>query len=113
MASPGQDRAGSVANKSNRAMNSLDSISGFAVVIGLDRSDRKVDLCQFSGSTCEPAWATVSTSPEALRDFFLQLRADFPEGRLGLCLEQPAGTRRLSSRPTPPGWERVHAFSLS
>jgi hypothetical protein len=29
--------------------------------------------------------------PEALRDFFLQLRADFPEGRLGLCLEQPAG----------------------
>jgi len=72
-------------------MNSTSSAPGFAVVIGLDRSDRKVDLCQFSGSTCEPAWATVSTSPEALRDFFLQLRANFPEGRLGLCLEQPAG----------------------
>jgi transposase len=72
-------------------MNSTASAPGFAVVIGLDRSDRKVDLCQFSGSTCEPAWATVSTSPEALRDFFVQLRTDFPEGRIGLCLEQPAG----------------------
>jgi transposase len=72
-------------------MNSTASAPGFAVVIGLDRSDRKVDLCQFSDSTCEPAWATVSTSPEALRDFFVQLRADFPEGRIGLCLEQPAG----------------------
>ena len=72
-------------------MNSTASAPGFAVVIGLDRSDRKVDLCQFAGSACEPAFATVSTSPEALRDFFLQLRADFPEGRIGLCLEQPAG----------------------
>jgi hypothetical protein len=64
-------------------MNSTASAPGFAVVIGLDRSDRKVDLCQFTGSTCEPAWATVSTSPEALRDFFVQLRVYFPEGRIG------------------------------
>jgi hypothetical protein len=82
LASPGQDHGG-ICRLATIAMNSTASAPGFAVVIGLDRSDRKVDLCKFTGSTCEPAWATVSTSPEALRDFFVQLRADFPEGRIG------------------------------
>jgi hypothetical protein len=73
-------------------MNSVELHPGFAVVIGLDRSDRKVDLCQqLPGSATEPTWATVSTSPEALRDYFVQLRTRFPKGRIGLCLEQPAG----------------------
>jgi transposase len=72
-------------------MNSVEPRPGFTVVIGLDRSDCQVDLCQFETPFSEPVSTTVSTSPEALRDFFLQLRADFPKGRIGLCLEQPAG----------------------
>jgi hypothetical protein len=94
LASPGQDPGG-ICRLATIAMNSTASAPGFAVVIGLDRSDRKVDLCQFSGSTCEPAWATVSTSPEALRDFFLQLRASFPEGRIDLAQANHRGILRL------------------
>jgi transposase len=72
-------------------MNSVGPLPGFAVVIGLDRSDRKVDLCELGSSLSEALWTTVSTSPEALRDYFNQLRARFCQGRIGLCLEQPAG----------------------
>src|SRR4051812_21385879 len=39
---------------------------GFALVIGLDRSDQKVDLCQLGGPHSAPRCSTVSTSPEAL-----------------------------------------------
>jgi hypothetical protein len=59
-------------------MNSVEPGSGFAVVIGLDRSDCKVDLCQFETPSGEPVPATVNTSPEALRDYFHELRARCP-----------------------------------
>jgi transposase len=72
-------------------MNSVEPGPGFAVVIGLDRSDCQVDLCQFETSSSQAVSTTVSTSPEALRDYFHQLRANYPAGRIGLCLEQPAG----------------------
>jgi len=64
---------------------------GFALVIGLDRSDQKVDLCQLASAQSLPRWSTVSTSPEALLACFEGLRANHPTGRIGLCLEAPAG----------------------
>src|SRR6188768_3777868 len=64
---------------------------GFVLVIGLDRSDRKVDLCQLAGAQSLPRRSTVSTSPETLLACFQELRASHPAGRIGLCLEAPAG----------------------
>ena len=66
-------------------------IPGFALVIGLDRADQKVDLCQLGGSQAASGCSTVSTSPEALLNWFETLRKDHPLGRIGLCLEAPAG----------------------
>jgi transposase len=64
---------------------------GFALVIGLDRSDQKVDLCQLGGSQAATHCSTVSTSPEALLSWVVNLRKDHPVGRIALCLEAPAG----------------------
>jgi transposase len=72
-------------------MNPPASGPGFALVIGLDRADQKVDLCQLDGPSAAPRCSTVSTAPEALRACFEEIRARHPEGRIGLCLEAPAG----------------------
>ena len=63
----------------------------FALVIGLDRSDRKVDLCELTSAAATPRCSTVSTAPEALCTYFEAIRAAHPSGRIGLCLEAPAG----------------------
>jgi len=63
----------------------------FALVIGLDRSDRKVDLCELASAAAAPRWSTVSTAPEALCAYFETIRAAHPSGRIALCLEAPAG----------------------
>ena len=63
----------------------------FTLVIGLDRSDRKVDLCELLNGAATPRCSTVSTAPEALCAFFEAIRAAHPGERIGLCLEAPAG----------------------
>jgi transposase len=68
-----------------------EPVPGFALVIGLDRADQKVDLCQLAAREATPRCSTVSTQPEALLACFQQLRQDHPDGRVGLCLEAPAG----------------------
>ena len=68
-----------------------EPVPGFALVIGLDRADQKVDLCQLGASQAASGCSTVSTSPEALLNWFETLRKDHPFGRIGLCLEAPAG----------------------
>jgi transposase len=71
-------------------MDPTEPRPGFALVIGLDRADRKIDLCQLEGSAAQPRCSTVSTAPEALLACFAALRVQYPTGRIGLCLEQPA-----------------------
>jgi transposase len=68
----------------------MSTSPGFDLVIGLDRSDRKVDLCVLFPATGESAAITVSTAPEALLAYFSALREAHPRERIGLCLEQPA-----------------------
>jgi transposase len=68
-----------------------EPVPGFALVIGLDRADQKVDLCQLAARAATPRCSTVSTQPEALLACFKQIRKDHPDGRVGLCLEAPAG----------------------
>jgi transposase len=60
-------------------------------IIGLDRSDTKADLCLIDTRTGARRTLTIDTQPEALWEWLAQLRQQYPEARVGLCLEQPAG----------------------
>jgi transposase len=62
----------------------------YDLVIGLDRSDRKADLHLIDTRTGQRRSATIDTAPEALREWFLELRQQHPQARVALCLEQPA-----------------------
>jgi len=62
----------------------------YDLVIGLDRSDRKADLHLITTATGQRRSQTIDTSPEALWEWLLELRQSHPQGRVALCLEQPA-----------------------
>ena len=63
----------------------------YDLVIGLDRSDRKADLHFINTDTGETRSETLSSSPENLRHWLLDLRQKHPKANVGICLEQPAG----------------------
>jgi transposase len=63
----------------------------YDLLIGLDRSDAKADLCLIDTRSRQRSNIILATSPEALREWLLQLRQQYPQARVGLCLEQPAG----------------------
>jgi transposase len=62
----------------------------FDLAIGLDRADRKVDLHLIEVATGKHSQRQVKTSTEALQDWVLELRGQYPTARIALCLEQPA-----------------------
>jgi transposase len=62
----------------------------YDLVIGLDRSDQKADLCLIDTRTGERRSEIIATAPEALWEWLLELRQQHPQARVGLCLEQPA-----------------------
>ena len=62
----------------------------YDLVIGLDRSDQKADLCLIDTRTGQRRAEIIATAPEALWEWLLALRQQHPQARVGLCLEQPA-----------------------
>jgi hypothetical protein len=62
----------------------------YDLVIGLDRSDKKADLCLIDTRTGQRRAEIIVTAPEALWEWLLELRQQHPQARAGLCLEQPA-----------------------
>jgi transposase len=62
----------------------------YDLVIGLDRSDRKADLCIINTRTGQRRSEIIDTAPEALWEWLAQLRQQHPQARVALCLEQPA-----------------------
>ena len=62
----------------------------YDLIIGLDRSDKKADLCLLDPRTGQRRTLTLATAPEALWEWLAQLRQQHPQARVGLCLEQPA-----------------------
>lgn len=62
----------------------------YDLVMGLDRSDKKADLCLIDTRTGQQRTLTIATEPEALWEWLAQLRQQHPDARVGLCLEQPA-----------------------
>ena len=62
----------------------------FDLLIGLDRSDRKADLYYLDTRTGRRWCQVMDTAPEALWQWLLELRQQYPQARVALCLEQPA-----------------------
>ena len=62
----------------------------YDLVIGLDRADKKADLCLIDTRTGERRSLVIDTAPEALCEWLAELRQQHPQARVGLCLEQPA-----------------------
>jgi transposase len=63
----------------------------YDLLIGLDRSDRHADLCYLDPATGRRWHERLDTAPERLHDWLAQLRQQFPQARVALCLERPAG----------------------
>ena len=63
----------------------------YDLIIGLDRSDRKADLHFIDTATGQSRFETLDSSPEKLRQWFLDLRQLHPKASVAICLEQPAG----------------------
>jgi transposase len=68
----------------------MNTAHPYDLVIGLDRSDKKADLCLINTHTGQRRSEIIHTTPEALWEWLLALRQQFPQARVGLCLEQPA-----------------------
>ena len=62
----------------------------YDLIIGLDRSDRTADLHLINTRDGSRRSQAVSTAPEALWQWLLELRQANPQARIALCLEQPA-----------------------
>lgn len=68
----------------------MNSPHPFDLVIGLDRSDKKADLQLLETSSGQTHHQTLDTSPENLHAWLAQLRQQYPQARVAICLEQPA-----------------------
>jgi len=62
----------------------------FDIVIGLDRSDRKVDLHRIDLSTGLEETQSLRSEPETLQDWVTDLRERFPHRQVAVVFEQPA-----------------------
>jgi len=62
----------------------------YDLVIGLDRSDKKADLCLIDTHSGRHTQQTIDTSPESLQHWQAQLKRDYPKARVAIALEQPA-----------------------
>ena len=71
-------------------MNTPTPPPPYDLIIGLDRSDKKADLCLITTATGQRQNQIIDTAPEALWEWLAQLRQQHPGARVGLCLEQPA-----------------------
>jgi transposase len=69
----------------------MNTLHPYDLILGLDRSDQQADLCLIHTRTLEHTALSIATSPEALWEWLLQLRQLYPQARVALCLEQPAG----------------------
>lgn len=68
----------------------MNSSHPYDLILGLDRADKKADLCLLETATGQRRCVTLDTAPEALWEWLAELRQQHPTARVGLCLEQPA-----------------------
>lgn len=71
-------------------MNSTPSSSPpFAAFIGIDRSDRHIDVTTLSPARESLGHSRVSSDPLHLEEWVRTQRSAFPDGSLAICIEQP------------------------
>ena len=81
----------------------------YDLVIGLDRSDQKADLCLIHTPTGQRTHQSLDTSPEALQGWLIQLRQDHPHAQVAIALEQPA--LNLMAFLEPVDWISLYALN--
>jgi len=89
LASPGQ-ACGRQKTSNKPHAKTMNTPHPYDLIIGLDRSDKKADLCLITTATGQRRSQIIDTAPEALWEWLLQLRQEQPQARVALCLEQPA-----------------------
>ncbi len=62
----------------------------YDLILGLDRADKKADLCLLETATGQRRAVVMDTAPEALWEWLAESRQQHPQARVGVCLEQPA-----------------------
>ena len=73
--------------------------SPYDLVIGLDRSDKKADLCLINTPTGERRGVVIDTAPEALWEWLAQLRQQHPGPASGRCIRSTRSHSRSIARP--------------
>lgn len=63
----------------------------FAAFVGLDWADQKHDVSISGNQEDSPVHQVIDHTPEALNEWLTNLRLQFPEGQIALCLEQSKG----------------------
>ena len=63
--------------------------NNYAAFIGIDRSDKKIDITTLAPDGTHLGHRQISSKPNSLKDWILELRQQFSEGQLALCIEQP------------------------
>jgi len=81
----------------------------YHLVIGLDRSDAKADLCLIDTRTGEQRTQTIATSPESLQHWLTRLYQQHPQARVAVALEQPA--LNLIGFLEPIAW--IHLYAIN
>jgi len=66
-------------------------MSNFAAFLGIDWADTKHDLCLITATTQQKEFRTLKHTPEALQDFFLDLRRRFAGQPIAVAVEQSRG----------------------
>src|SRR5215831_6698530 len=66
-------------------------MSNFAAFLGIDWADTKHDLCLITATTQQKEFRTLKHTPEALQDFFLDLRRRFAGQPIAVAVEQARG----------------------
>ena len=87
----------------------LNSSIPYDLVIGLDRSDKKADLCLIDTHSGQYTAQTVETAPESLQAWLEQLRQRHPQARVALVLEQPG--LNLLGFLEPVDWITLYAIN--
>ena len=87
----------------------MNSVPPYDLIIGLDRSDRTADLYLLHPGSGITERQIIPTAPEALHDWLAQLRQQHPQGRVALCLEQPAANVILYLEPY--AWITLYAIN--
>ena len=63
----------------------------YAAFVGLDWADQKHDVSIVSAAGRPPIHKIITHTPEALSEWLMELRQQYPDGQIAICLEQSKG----------------------